>query len=237
MHSENLGVASGRNAAARFAIQSFDPPFLLFLDNDMTIMPGFVRALLAPFSSGDVKLAQTSAKIRIMRDPERLDAVGGCNVQFWRGQTKPVGSGELDQGQYDTSCCCIPFGGATLVRADVFLELGGFDPIFDPYGPEDLDFSLRARKAGYYGLYVPEAVVLHEKTQTFEGGQYTEEYLKHKTRHWFAFMRRHASLPEKIAFYTLGGPWTFARMIIREARKGNLSALKGLMRAVRRPKT
>jgi GT2 family glycosyltransferase len=227
--SQNLGVASGRNAAAELAIKSLDPTHLLFLDNDMTVEPGFVAALLAPFRDGDLKLAQTSAKIKMMRDPQRIDAAGGCNVQFWRGQTRPRGSREVDRGQYDRQEICIPFGGATLIRTDVFQELGGFDPIFDPYGPEDLDFSLRARKAGYHGLYIPQAVVLHEKSQTFEGGRYTEKYLNQKRRHWFTFMRRHASVGEKIAFYTVGGPLTLTIMVLRELRRRNLSALKALL--------
>jgi GT2 family glycosyltransferase len=231
-HPANLGVASGRNAAAKLAINTFNPSHLLFIDNDMMVMPDFTQALLAPFQNGDTKLAQTSAKIKIMRDPARLDAAGGCNVQFWRGQTTPTGNGEIDRGQYDRPMRCIAFGGATLFRADVFQELGGFDPIFDPYGPEDLDFSLRARKAGYHALYVPAAVVLHEGSQTFENKQYTEKYLGNKTRHWFTFMRRHASITEKLAFYMVGGPYTLARMLVRESKKGNVSALKGLVRGL-----
>jgi GT2 family glycosyltransferase len=198
----------------------------------MVVMPGFIRALLAPFASGDKKLCQTSAKIKMMRPPHRLEAAGGCRVQFWRGQTPHLGWGEMDRGQYDRPTHCIPYGGATLFRSDVFQELGGFDPVFDPYGPEDLDFSLRAQKAGYYALYVPEAVVLHERSKTFENKQYTEKYLSVKTRHWFTFMRRHASPAEKLAFYLIGGPYTFARMVLRESRKGNITALKGLVRRV-----
>src|SRR5690606_38161262 len=42
----NLGVAAGRNAAADLAIRLFEPSYLLFLDNDMVLEPGFVRALV-----------------------------------------------------------------------------------------------------------------------------------------------------------------------------------------------
>src|ERR671925_606634 len=34
-HTDNLGVAPGRNAAAEFAIKKLNPTHLLFLDNDM----------------------------------------------------------------------------------------------------------------------------------------------------------------------------------------------------------
>jgi GT2 family glycosyltransferase len=44
-----------------------------------------------------------------------------------------------------------------MVRADIFQQLNGFDPLFGPFGPEDLDFSLRLQKAGYLALYIPQA--------------------------------------------------------------------------------
>jgi hypothetical protein len=50
-----------------------------------------------------------------------------------------------------------------------------------------------------------------------------------KTRHWFIVMRRHALLAEQVAFYTINGPYTFARMVAREAMNGKFSALKRLI--------
>ncbi len=38
--ADNLGVAGGRNAAARLAFEKLDPTHLLFLDNDMVVEPG-----------------------------------------------------------------------------------------------------------------------------------------------------------------------------------------------------
>ena len=43
----NLGVASGRNAGAALAISMWAPDYLLFLDNDMELEPGFVTELSA----------------------------------------------------------------------------------------------------------------------------------------------------------------------------------------------
>nr|NIR25939.1 glycosyltransferase [Gammaproteobacteria bacterium] len=71
-HPHNLGVASGRNAAAELAIKTLHPTHLLFLDNDMLLEPGFVSALLKPFIEDD-KVGQTQAKLRFMNDRERLN--------------------------------------------------------------------------------------------------------------------------------------------------------------------
>jgi hypothetical protein len=43
------------------------------------------------------------------------------------------------------------------------------------------------------------------------------------------FMRRHASLWQKIAFYLFGAPILAVQVIVREARRGNLRAIRGLM--------
>jgi GT2 family glycosyltransferase len=118
-----------------------------------------------------------------------------------------------------------------MVRAARFDQLGGFDPIFDPFGPEDLDFSLRLQKAGYKALYVPDAVGYHEVSHTFGSG-YTEEYARSKSKHWLRLMRRHASATDWIGFLLLGAPRAFLRMIVREARRGNLRALLGTVRGV-----
>jgi GT2 family glycosyltransferase len=230
-HHVNLGVGSGRNAAAQLAIERFEPTHLLFLDNDIMVEPGFVEALLEPLLR-DPQVGQAQAKLRFLNDPERLNDGGGARITFWLGRVRPVGYGELDRGQHDRVAPCVSCGGAMLVRADIFRQLAGFNKAFDPFGPEDLDFSLRLQKAGYQALYVPQAVGLHEVSHTFEPGGYSEKYARHKARHWFIFMRRHATPLQKAGFYLVGAPYLAARIIIREGRKGNFGALRGIFRGI-----
>ena len=118
-----------------------------------------------------------------------------------------------------------------MVRADVFQQMNGFDPRFGPFGPEDLDFSLRLQKAGYKAMYIPTAVGYHQVSHTYGEG-YSEEYARHKSRHWLAFMRRHASIPQKIAFYFIGAPILAIQVFFREARRGNLRAVRGLIQGL-----
>jgi GT2 family glycosyltransferase len=229
----NLGVAGGRNAAAAEAISLYQPEFLLFLDNDMVVEPGFVTALWRPFQdpSGE-QIGQTQAKLRLGSDPQRLNDGGGCRIQFWSGRTRPVGYGEVDHGQYDTPTRCVSCGGAMMVRSPLFQELGGFDEIFNPFGPEDLDFSLRLQENGWEAWYVPQAMAYHDVTHTFGGGNYTEEYAALRSRHWLRLMRRHARIRDWIGFVLVGIPVIAARVIGREVGRGNLGALRGLIRGV-----
>jgi GT2 family glycosyltransferase len=229
-HPENLGVASGRNAAARMAIQTYGASHLLFLDNDMQVESDFVGALYRPFRD-DPELGQTQAKLRFMHDRQRLNDAGGARINFVLWRIKPVGYGEIDRGQYDRPKGCVSCGGAMMVRADVFQQLGGFDALFDPFGPEDLDFSLRLEEAGYISRYIPQAVAYHEVSHTYGGG-YSEEYARHKARHWRTFMYRHASTGQKLGFFLLGVPYLALRTILREGRRGNFGAIRGLARGL-----
>ncbi len=222
----NLGVAGGRNAAARFARQQFGSTHFLFLDNDMVVTPGFVEGLLAPFRE-DPGLGQTQAKLRFIAEPDVLNDGGGFRVTWWLARTEPLGFREPDRGQRDQVKPCLPCGGATMVRADLFFELGGFDEVFNPFGPEDLDFSLRMKQAGHRALYIPQAMAYHAVTSTFEGGRYTENYARHKARNWLTLMRRHAPLHQRVAFYLLGAPYLMMRMLFRQGPRQGISALRG----------
>ncbi len=226
----NLGVAAGRNAAAQLAIHELGATHLLFLDNDILVEQGFVDALYEPFEL-DPAIGQTQAKLRFMHDRSLINDGGGAQVSFVFWRVKPVGFGEVDRGQYDAPRTCVSCGGAMMVRTDVFQQLNGFDLLFGPFGPEDLDFSLRLQKAGYKAMYIPKAVGYHQVSHTFGKG-YSEEYAQHKSRHWLLFMRRHASISQKIAFYLFGAPILVIQVLIREARRGNLGAIRGLIHGV-----
>lgn len=226
----NLGVAGGRNASGTMAIRELGATHLLFLDNDIEVEAGFVKALYEPFAT-DIGLGQTQAKLRFMHDRSLINDGGGARISFVFWRVKPVGFGEPDRGQYDAAHPCISCGGAMMVRSDVFQQLNGFDPLFGPFGPEDLDFSLRLQKAGYKAMYIPKAVGYHQVSHTYGEG-YSEDYARHKSRHWLLFMRRHASIWQKMAFCLFGAPILTVQVFVREARRGNLRAIRGLIKGI-----
>jgi GT2 family glycosyltransferase len=230
-HERNLGVASGRNAAAAAAIEAWSPGSLLFLDNDIIVTRSFLRPLVEALRA-DPQVGQVQSKLRFLEEPDKLNDGGGCRIRYWLAETRPVGIGEIDRGQYDEITPCIACGGAMMVRTDVFSVLEGFDAAFDPVGPEDLDFSLRLQRAGYRALYVPESVVYHQVSHSFGGGKYTESYARHKIRNWFTFMFRHARIDQQLAFLIAGVPYLALRVVVREGRKGNFSSFRGLLRGL-----
>jgi hypothetical protein len=70
-------------------------------------------------------------------------------------------SARFDQGQHDDVDDVMAVStAAALVRADLFNELGGFDPAAPPLAA-DIDFSVRARLAGHRVIVAPKAHVRH----------------------------------------------------------------------------
>jgi len=78
-------------------------------------------------------------------------------------------SGLHDSGAFDfpRPVWAVP-ATATLFRRTVFERIGPFDEDFFAY-LEDMDFSLRAARAGLRGFYLPESKCLHQGSATLGG--------------------------------------------------------------------
>src|SRR5665213_2407104 len=88
-----------------------------------------------------------SPKVVSWNDPERLVHVGMV-VDKGGSVVERIQVNEIDHGQHDAvRDVFVAPGGTTLVRADLFDELGGFDPAIVAMG-EDLDLCWRAQVVG-----------------------------------------------------------------------------------------
>ena len=86
----------------------------------------------------------------------------GLNSSF-EGYDMHLGDAwDAAQNQGDMRGIC---GVCKMVRAEVFHELGGFDPSYFMYY-EDLDFSLRLTKLGFKRQIVPDAILVHAHAGT-----------------------------------------------------------------------
>src|SRR3989339_1133358 len=74
-------------------------------------------------------------------------------------------------------------GGSSIVRRDIFLELGGFDPIYHPFYCEDLDLGFRAWKSGFSLLWEPKSIVEHRHESTISKfPRHFSDYVKERNR-------------------------------------------------------
>jgi GT2 family glycosyltransferase len=132
----------------------------LFCHDDAAPAPDTVRLLVEEAFRSNAGIV--CPKLVEWDRPDRLLAVG-LSADKQGFPVDLVERGELDQEQHDAvRDVFVAPGGATLVRADLFSALGGFDPVIDLFG-EDLNLSWRAQLAGARVMVNPAARVRHRE--------------------------------------------------------------------------
>jgi GT2 family glycosyltransferase/SAM-dependent methyltransferase len=145
------------------ALPSVRGRFVVLLNNDVQVRPGWLEALLAPA----VELSGVGAVGPKILYPSGWLQEAGCSLRP-DGTTEMVGLNDApDLPQYgylrDVDYCS---GACLLVDTAVFKELGGFDDALAPAYCEDGDLCLRLRQRGLRVLYNPAAVVVHHLSKT-----------------------------------------------------------------------
>ncbi len=167
-NSENKGFAPAVNQGICLA----DAEYVLLLNNDTEILPGFIEALCKPLDE-DKRVFGASACMLMYSDHGLTDDAGDLytifGLAFQRGNRKPA---KRFSKQVSITAPC---GGACLYRKSVLDEIGLLDEAFFAYR-EDLDLGIRAKLAGYKNVYVPEAKVIHygSGTANKSGKRYNE---------------------------------------------------------------
>jgi GT2 family glycosyltransferase len=134
--------------------------FLCLCHDDVVLAPDALHLMVEEAYRSNAGVV--TPKVVRPDDPVRLLHVG-LNADRFGATTERVEPGEVDQGQHDNARdVFVAPGGVTLVRADLFATLGGFDDSIVVLG-EDLDLCWRAQVAGSRVVVAPEALVAHHE--------------------------------------------------------------------------
>lgn len=129
---------------------------VIIVNNDMRFDEGFVEPLVEHFANPEVFGVGAA-----IRDWSGLaDTVGPRCArvhQFWFYKWW---SYDRQQAALTLEAC----GGAAAFRRHMFVELGGFDPLFRPGYYEDLDLSYRAWGRGWTVVYEPRSRAYHKES-------------------------------------------------------------------------
>lgn len=131
--------------------------YLVFLNSDTLVTPGWLESLLARLEEPGIGLAGAC-----LQYPDGcLQEAGG--VVFADGSGWNYGrGGHPDDPRYlsrrDVHYCS---GAALALCRERFHDLGGFDPLFAPGYYEDTDLAMRIRASGARVVYEPRSVVVH----------------------------------------------------------------------------
>lgn len=177
-NEENLGFLRSCNKAASLAIGEF----IVFLNNDTYVMPGWLDAIIATFRDApDIGLVGSKL---VFPDGTLQEAGGviwedGTGITFGRGAdpNTPEFSYLRETDYCSGASLCIP--------RSLWTELGGFDELFAPAYYEDTDLAFRVRQHGYAVVCQPFSRVVHIEgatsgTDISSGVKQNQELNRHK---------------------------------------------------------
>jgi len=156
---KNLGFAGGNNVA----IPHCKGKYVLFINNDTEVVPGFLEPLVDVLENHD-DVAMVSPKIHYFHTPNTFQFAGFTPIHPMTIRNFAIGFGETDRGQYNHTCeTGSIFGAAMLVSMEVIKKVGMMTEKFFLYY-EEHDWAEHIKKAGYKIYFQGLSLVLHKES-------------------------------------------------------------------------
>lgn len=242
-NQRNLGFAKGSNQGMEWALTRGIQSVLL-LNGDARLHPNAIRELLTVADHGDNTVVACP----------RMYLAGGNNgvnrlwfvygtVRLWAGLFRNPAFNHVDSPKWSlprdmeyASGCCM------LIPVHILQIVGMLDERFFAYC-EDVDFSLRVRKAGFRLRYVPSAYLWHGSSKPTNRTR-TVMYRYLATRNNLWIVRKHGSCFEvltclcvlplrslfRIAHMITGSEWSSIAAELKGIKDGVLSPLEAPLR-------
>lgn len=221
----NLGFAGGNNAGMHAALAR-GASYIWLLNNDTIVDAASLTALVDTLRD-DPSVGLAASKIYFQDRPGTLWYAGGYLSKIW-GWSMHRGVDEPDTGQYDT-LASVDFatGCSVLARASAVTAIGPMDESYFLYW-EDIDWSVRARRAGWRVVYVPGSHIWHKLGGSTPSRDRRVQW-RYEGRNRLLFYRRHR--PCAVPWITLSSLLNAAYLFARGRPRDGLSLAQGVLAA------
>ena len=220
-NARNLGYAGGNNAGIRVA-RTRGADYVQIVNSDTEMTPDLLSELVRVAES-DPRIAVVGPRNLLLEEPSRLWGAYG-ELTYGPFVVRNAGERALDGSQWQVvRDVDSVIGNGYLWRCSALDAVGLLDEELFGYH-EDLDWSVRARRAGYRVVYAGTAAILHKG-----GSSSDHEQPKHFPRSYFLgrngvlFAKRYANPAERARFSVLCAAAFAARWL----RAAVLSLLPG----------
>ena len=196
---ENRGIAAAFNAG----IEASRAEYVVLLNNDTELDPGWLEALVDA-ADHHPEAGLFASRLVDFHDRRVLDGAG--DAMRLSGLPYRLGHGERERGRfYSPGYVFGACAAAALYRRDMLDEVGLFDEDFVSYC-EDGDLSFRAQLAGYRCFYAPGAVVYHMGSAS-SGGKRSPTATRLGSRNSFSLLVKNlplSAVPRLLPFFLAG---------------------------------
>jgi len=226
--TENTGFSGGNNAGIRYALEH-GSDYVVLLNNDTTVDPDFITRMIAAAHS-DEHIGIVGAKIYFYTEPDRI-WFNGADFS-WRDGGKHFQYGEQDAAPHEQTVIPTPFvtGCAMLITKTVIEKIGLLEKAFFMYY-EDIDYCLRAQRAGF-ALRIAQGAHVWHKVSRSSAGMGAPRVQYYHVRNALLLTSRNASVFVKIGVYA----WSVLhyikqivkRMIMPKTRDISIMIMRGI---------
>lgn len=176
----NNGFAGGNNAGLNVA----GGDYLFFINNDTYITKPILEALVRRLD--DQQNGGVSPMLKYHQCTNTIQFAGFTPLTPITLRNRMIGEGEPDNGQYSTPHeTAYLHGAAMMIRRDVLQRVGPMSEVFFLFY-EEIDWSIRIRRAGYRLWYEPASVIYHKESMTAQRGTPLREFYMSRARMLFA---------------------------------------------------
>lgn len=224
-NSDNLGFAEGNNVGIRYSLEN-GADYVLLLNNDTVVDKKFLTEIVSA-AQAHPEAGVLGPKIYLYGEEGRIWYAGGYLNKI-TGKTFHRGLHKKDVGQFE-QMTDVDFvsGCAMLIRRAVIEKIGVLDPDYF-FSYEDVDFSLRAERAGFKLIYVPGSHVSHKFARSI-GGRFSPAYIYYRVRNSLLFMKKNRFSSLKILYSITVNP---LKMLAFSLMTGNLKGVAAVAKAV-----
>jgi len=162
---ENKGFGGGCNRGAGIALGDY----LVFLNNDTLVTPGWLKRLISPLA-GDDTIGITGPLSNYINGKQKIK---DCPIVFESPEHVNFGrlvayANDISRKNHNNYMFTeVVMGMCLAIKKEVFDALGGFDERFFPGNFEDSDLSMRMHKMGLKPLICMDTFVYHFGNKTF----------------------------------------------------------------------
>ena len=177
---KNFGYAGGYNRA----LQDIKAEYYLLLNSDVEVTEDWMQPMI-DLMDAQPEIAALQPKIKSYEDIRKFEYAGASGglldkwgYPFCRGRI--FDHVEMDLGQYDDPKRIFwATGAAFMIRADRFLQAGGFDDRFFAH-MEEIDLCWRLQHMGHQIWVQPASEVYHLGGGTLQNGSALKYYLNYR---------------------------------------------------------
>jgi GT2 family glycosyltransferase len=177
------GPRGGRAAACNRALAAARGAVVAILDDDMAPVPGWLAAHCRRHPPGSRVCSVGPVPVLIASGDAPIAAY--VAARFERHHLRLARPGHRFSLRDF-------YSGNAAIRRDVLLGAGGFDEAFAEYGNEDVELSLRLRRAGVEPVFEPEAVA-YQRYDKDIAGLAADTFAKGRTAVQFARLHPEAA--------------------------------------------